>query len=475
MEKYVTLMKNMGLFALSAMATRLITFLLVPLYTFYLSSEEFGITDMGSTVLSFAVPLLTLSISDGVLRFVIERQDEATRYISAGLAVSIMSCLLFLCALPLTDLSVFGGLGRYKLLFTLMYVSNVIFGYFSSVCRALNQIRLLTLASIFSSLVTSGSAVVLIAMLHKGVSGFFLSAILGAIVGTLLCFLAGRHGRYLRISDWKSASSTFRVLLTYSLPLIPNALFWWMGTSINRFFITGILGISASGLFAAAGKIPNLLNLLSGIVQQAWNLSAFQEYRSKEVGAFFNTVYKIYAAVMFSGTAVIILLSHALAQVLLQKDFLSSWTLIPLLLIAFLFSTLSAFYGSVFTAGMHTSSLFTSTAVGGILCVILNWLLIPWMGLPGAAAAMIVSNAAVWLIRVRAAQRFIHIRTHWLSLLLCLAVLTAESWIVLHTTGTLYWVAGMISVALICGIQIGVLLPILHRSVPRRHISSVEP
>ena len=44
-------------------------------------------------------------------------------------------------------------------------------------------------------------------------------------------------------------------MLLYSVPLMPNAIFWWVGTSVNRFFITSMLGIGASGLFAAASKI----------------------------------------------------------------------------------------------------------------------------------------------------------------------------------------------------------------------------
>ena len=75
---------------------------------------------------------------------------------------------------------------------------------------------------------------------------------------------------------------TAGAMLRYSLPLIPNSLFWWMGTSINRFFITGMIGIGASGLFAAAGKVPGLVNTVYAVFQQAWQLSAFQEARERK-------------------------------------------------------------------------------------------------------------------------------------------------------------------------------------------------
>ena len=50
MNKYKTLLLNIGLFGINTVATKLITFLLVPLYTYYLSTKEFGITDMSLTV-----------------------------------------------------------------------------------------------------------------------------------------------------------------------------------------------------------------------------------------------------------------------------------------------------------------------------------------------------------------------------------------------------------------------------------------
>jgi O-antigen/teichoic acid export membrane protein len=241
--------------------------------------------------------------------------------------------------------------------------------------------------------------------------------------------------------------------MAYSLPMIPNALFWWIGTSINRFFITGMIGIAASGLFAAAGKIPNLLNLFSQIFQQAWNLSAFQEFRSENVDKFFNTMYKAYTAFMSIGTALIILMTPFLAGIMLQKAFFKAWTLIPLLLLALFFNTLNAFFGSVFTAGMHTKYLFTSTAAGAICCIILNALLIPMYGLIGASIAMIASNALVWLLRIRTSRLFIQIRIGWPLLLATIAMLFLEAWTVSYVEGSVKWIAGVLLVVAIFGIQ----------------------
>ena len=84
MNKYRTLLLNIGLFGINTVATKLITFLLVPLYTYYLSTKEFGITDMSLTVISLVLPIASMSISDAVLRFVIDDSNDQKSVVSYG-------------------------------------------------------------------------------------------------------------------------------------------------------------------------------------------------------------------------------------------------------------------------------------------------------------------------------------------------------------------------------------------------------
>ena len=94
MNKYRTLLLNIGLFGINTVATKLITFLLVPLYTYYLSTKEFGITDMSLTVISLVLPIASMSISDAVLRFVIDDSNDQKSVVSYGLIVIGLSCAI---------------------------------------------------------------------------------------------------------------------------------------------------------------------------------------------------------------------------------------------------------------------------------------------------------------------------------------------------------------------------------------------
>lgn len=281
MNKYKSLAQNIVLFAVNSVATKLIAFVLVPLYTYYLSEGEYGITDMSLTVITLMVPLATLSISDAVLRFVIDDSKNTDRYVTAGLAIVLVSFAIVTVMLPLLDLGIFGGLGDYKLWFLAAYASNAMLTYQSNVARALDQVRIIPFAAGISSLATLIGAFVFIAQLRLGVEGYFIATILGGVCGSLVYEALGKHRDHLLHVGMSDLRVDLKKMMSYAIPLTPNTLFWWVNNSISRFFVTGFLGIASNGLYAAASKIPNLLNAVFQIFQQAWQISAYQEFKKR--------------------------------------------------------------------------------------------------------------------------------------------------------------------------------------------------
>ena len=216
-------------------------------------------------------------------------------------------------------------------------------------------------------------------------------------------------------------------MLRYSLPLIPNSLFWWVGTSINRFFITGMLGIAASGMFAAAGKLPNLLNTAYSVFQQAWQLSAFQESGKEGLGSFFSSVFRVLQASMAVLCASISFFAPWLAAIFLQGEFYSAWPMISVLLIANLMNVFNAFYGTVYTTTMHTSYIMRTTVVGAVACVALTPALIVPLGTYGACVASAVGNALVFAMRARDSRKYIRFEVGWRALAPTLVLLVIQS------------------------------------------------
>ena len=163
MGKYKNLLVNVGIFGLSAVATKLMAFILMPLYTLYLSTEEYGIMDMATIMVTTLFPVLTLLISEGMLRFTLDDKSKAAFYITETMLVMLASCVLLAILLPVFDLPIFGGLGRYKIWFLLSYAALCFPSVMGTVARAMDQMKLIAYASILSALIMGVLAYALIA------------------------------------------------------------------------------------------------------------------------------------------------------------------------------------------------------------------------------------------------------------------------------------------------------------------------
>lgn len=406
--KYRRLAANVGFFLITAMATRLITFVMIPLYTTYLTQTEYGLGELGLTTIELVYPVLTLMVGEAVLRFGIDDRANARSYITCGFWVTLLSCVVVIPLSPALHLPIFGGLGPYAWYIVGAYAASLLQGYLGNVAKIFNEMRLLTIVSIISSVMTAVLAVVFIALWGWGVEGYFVSYIIGNSVAILAFVLVGRYWRYIAMPRFGSEYRARIVnMFRYSLPLVPSSLSWWLLSNVNRYVIAVVLGVSATGLYSAASKIPNFLSLIASVFYFAWTLSAFQEYQRSDVKGFFRTTFTIYQASLSIGCGVLILAAEWIAGVLLQKDFYTAWTVIPTLLVAFYFNTLGMFFGSVYTTAMKTRAAALTTIAGAVVTVSLSIPLVHVFGLEGAALSVAAGTLTLLVSRAWDTRRLL--------------------------------------------------------------------
>lgn len=468
MGKYKNLVLNTALFAVNAVATKLISFFLVPLYTTYMSAGEYGLTDMSLTVISLITPLVTLDVSEAAVRYIVGDRKNGDEYAAISVAVVLLSVLIVLIASPLLDFGAFGGLGDYKGWFVLAYTTSAFMNLFGAIARAVDRVKIIPACAAASSITTLLTAVVLIGQLRLGVAGYFISVSVGPAVAMLAYLTVGKMGgmivrgtRCLATSEFSEVKGLVTPMVRYAAPLIPNSLFWWAGTSINRLFITGMMGISSSGLFAAAGKVPNLLNTAYSIFQQAWQLSVFQEANKKgDLASFYSMVFRLVSAGLTVLCAVLSLLAPALASILLRGETFVAWPMIPLLLIANLMNVFNSFYGTIYTSTLHTAYVMRTTIFGALSCVIFTPLLIPVAGTYGACVASIIGQALVFIMRARDSRRYVAFDAGWGILAPTLMVLLLQS--LATSLQVPYWLPlSLCCCAMIAIVQTRRLLPVL--------------
>ena len=404
------LIKNTGIIAVGGMATKLVQFLLLPLYTSMLSTAEYGTVDYLNTVALFCVPVVSLLMDEALFRFLIDckTEEDRRRAVTATCALLIFGSIAFL-VLALAWGAVFcaGNLGWVVgLVFAgaaLQMVSALLRGFGDTVAYAA--------ASFLASALTILFNVIFIAVFRWGVVGM-LSATVLAQGGVSLAFaVARRVWRYVDLSAL-DRGYLFR-LLRYSVPLIPNKVSWTIMNMSSRLVIMNALGASAAGIFAIAYKFPNVMDQVYGFFYMSWKESSARALNSDDDEVrFYNQIYCALRRFMMSVVLCMTALMPLVFDVLIDSSYHEGILYVPILLLATYFSNISGFYGGIFTAHKDTKIMGTTTIVSAVICLVLNAVLIPLVGLYGAGVATLVATLCVNEYRRRKVSEYARLKVN---------------------------------------------------------------
>ena len=417
--KYKKLTADTFLFAIGTFGTKILTFLLVPLYTNYLSTDDYGIADLILTTATLLCYVFTLNISEAVLRFAIDNKGALYQQ----KVLSVANKVIFIgCSILAIILYVFSGLHiiecpNYYYVFIVLLcfiqsMKNTLFNYL----RAIDIIKTYVIMSISNSLLFFTFNIFFVVVLKNGLIGYLIANILSE----LLCVVA------IIVKLIISKRFSFRIkyivckelakdMTTYSIPLVFNSMGWWINNSIDRYLVTAYCGTASNGVYAIASKIPSMLTIFQGIFSQAWTLSAIREYDNDDTDSYYATIYSYYTAFSLIGCTILLLFNKWIAKWLFSKEFFEAWHYAPILLFSVIFSGLSANIGSVFIAAKDSKIFSQSTIIGAIVNIILNLLLIPTFQVYGAAWATACSFFVIWLIRLKSVKKYTNAKYFYLK------------------------------------------------------------
>lgn len=409
MNRHSKLFKNSIIFAIGNLGSKLISFILVPFYTFVLTKSEFGTVDLISTTVNLFAPIITISIFDAVFRFTLEKDEEKNEILSNGIVVSIFGSVLAILFLPI--------LALFKIPFSnyliLLLISTVFLSLLSNFARANGQVKVFAFSGIIGTIATAGLSIILLSFLNLGIRGYLLALLFSNIITIIFLSYMTRISSRFRLKYVNL--ELLKKMLVYSIPLIPNAFSWWINTSADRFFILAFVGAAANGIYAVASKIPSLLTLINQIFFQSWQMSAVEEYNSGDASDFYSNVFNAYLTLQFICATIILLVLKPLMGILVAESYFVSWKYIPFLLLAVIYSSISGFLGTTYTAAKKTTAILFTTLVGAILNIIMGFVLVPFFGIQGASLASGFSFGVVALIRLINTKQFLVINVNWVK------------------------------------------------------------
>ena len=402
MNKYKKLFSNTVAMSIGQFSSKVLSFLLIPLYTSILSTEEYGIYDIIVTTVTLLTPFLTLVISEAVLRFAIDN-DYDNRYVfTIGITLVALGSGVLILLSPV--FSLVSSIAQYRawiiIFFFVMNLHTVLIQFL----KGINKVTQYSIMGVISTITTLSLNIYFLVVRNYGIIGYLLAATMSHLFVSILIIIRNKLWKYV-LNPLSIPNEIYKEMLRFSVPMIPNSISWWVSDSSDKYVILWFLSSAEVGLYSIAYKIPTLLTMVMSLFISAFQISIFDEFKKKDGNKFFETVYTSVMMTLLLAASVLIFASKYLAVVLYKNGFYSAWMVGCILIFAFVFNSLSSLIGTIYTAAKKTSVLFYSTLVAACVNITLNIVLIPDYGLYGAAFATLVSYICVWLIRAILAKK----------------------------------------------------------------------
>lgn len=390
------------IFALGNFTTKIISFFLIPLYTNALTTSEYGTVDLVATISTIAVPLLSLNISEAVMRFNLDKNAEQNKITKIGIRILLCGLVLGMIIIPICN--IFDSISAFSIQVYFYVIFSASSQLFLADLRGKEKLIQYSFGNIINTLLLAIFNILFLLVLDMGINGYLLAYTLSFAAVTFYALIIGKGYKSIRdVFDIKIC----RKMLKYSIVLIPNSFMWWIINSSDHIMVTSMVGVAANGIYAIAYKLPTLISSVMQVFNQAWSYSAIKEEGASDESEYNNKILKyLIMSVMIIGIFMMAAIKPFL-KIYVTSDYYSAWRYTPFLIIGCVYLTLASFMATSYTVHKDSYGFLFSSLFGAILNIVLNFILIPYIEIYGAALATCVSYISVFAFRVIHTRKYI--------------------------------------------------------------------
>jgi O-antigen/teichoic acid export membrane protein len=422
-NKYSSLGKNTIIFALGTMGSKSIHFFLIPFYTRIFNSYEYGQLDIIQTTINLLIPLITLQLGEAIFRFTMDK-DRKEKSVFTNALMYNSGLILILCLVwiftnqqTIFDISFFLVMSIVVIEMLLIQVMHFI--------RALGKIKDFVFTELLQVVLFVFFNIVFLVGLDMSIEGYFIALVCSKTIAFIFLILKCNILQYLKFSYLDK--TLLKMMLVYSIPLIPNTLMWWFMNASDRYIIAYFMGLESTGIYAVSYKLPSLLVLIYGVFSYAWQIFAIEESESSDKNETFSTVFLYNSLFFIISISLLLPTLKVLMSILGSSEFYESWRYIPILLFGTMFSAFSKFFGTGYIITKRTGGAFLTSIYGGIINILISILTIPFIGLYGAAFSTMIGFLVMWILRMKQTKQIFPIKIDWFTFLTSILILVLQT------------------------------------------------
>lgn len=408
MSREKQLVKNTAIVAVGKICTQFISFFLLPLYTAMLTTAEYGTVDLLNTYVSLLIPIITFQIEQAIFRFLIDvRNDEQEqkKLISTTFFIAIIQSVLFLIIYFFIAEFINNS---YKYFLATNVVACIFSSIMLQICRGLGDNKLYSIGSLISAICTVTFNILFLVVFKLGAYGMLSATLLANVLCALFIIFKKKLYKYLKVKLF--TKELLKKLWKYSIPLIPNALSWWIVNASDRTIITTLMNVGANGVYSAANKFSAICIQFFNIFNLTWTESASMYINDKDSSKYFsnimNTTLKLFCAICIG----IIAFMPFVFSLLINERYNEAYYQIPILMLSTLFNIVVCLLGSVYVAKKKTNEIAKTSVMAAIINIVVNVALIKHIGLYAASISTLVAYLSMAIYRYIDVQRLVKIR-----------------------------------------------------------------
>ena len=409
MDRNKTIVKNTIIFFIGNFGSKVLSFVMVLVYTHYITTSALGYYDLILTTVSLVQPIVTMAFDEGIYRWMIDDSYKDKRTI-------VTTCLKITSVTTLGAIAVLFLLNfkfhfQYVLLIALYLASVVLYAMFLNAVRGLSNNKLYAMSGVLNSIAMLVLEILGLMVFNMGVEALLFANLASNLIAIAYIYLKQKelHGILKESFDRVLAKKIFN----YSMPLVPNQISWWIVNSSDRYIILFFLGTSFNGIYSVSNKFPTIITTITGIVYLALQQTIIKEYNSPDRDDFYSKTFKNYYVLLFCLVMCAVPATKVIILWFVSESYIEAWKFIGSLYMSTIFSALSSFLGIGYQISRETKRSVTSTAAAAAVNIGVNVALIRSIGLHAASISTFAAYFFLFSIRIAHSKKYFSLRIKW--------------------------------------------------------------
>lgn len=393
--------KNSLLYTLGSMITPIIGFIMLPFYTNVFTPAEYGVVTTTQSLIGLLQIFLVLSLHGAITRFFYDYLDqpkEQRRYLgSIFIFVSLFSTVF--SSLLLIFNEVIGSFLFQDIPINPFYYLLILISWLSALLslplalfRAQEKAYLFVFVNFSKAVLIMLLSIYLIKYENFGPEGVLIAqASISAIV-TLITYL-----HIIKYIDFNFSMQSIKESLLFSLPLIPHVASGWIISSSDKVILEKFVGVAEVGIYSLAVQISMVLGLFFASVNNAL-VPRYTKLKKMNQANQADKLLRIFAGVVVGVSIIYLPTSIIVIKYISSPEYHSAINIIPLLLIGQIVNGFYFIYVAKLFYAKKSGSIAFSSSTAAITNILLNIVLIPQIGIYGAAVSTIISEMVRFLL-----------------------------------------------------------------------------